>query len=83
MIGQLLFKGLHSKEARLTSELASQGAALAADRRAALESEIRLVRQTRLVCLIDRLVLLASFAFFAILVAIAWRRRRAEGRLPA
>jgi NSS family neurotransmitter:Na+ symporter len=83
MIGQLLFKGLHAKEARLTAELASQDSALDATQRAALETQIRLVRQTRLVCLIDRLVLVGSFAFFAVLVSIAWRRRRAEGRLPA
>jgi len=46
-----------------------------------LEVDLRLVRETRIVQLIDRLVMIGAFAFFAVLVAIAWKRRRAEGRI--
>jgi NSS family neurotransmitter:Na+ symporter len=80
VVGQLLFKGLNAKEAKLAAELAAlENAGAVADKRAELEIDLRLVRETRIVQLIDRLVMVGAFAFFAALVAIAWRRRRAEG----
>ena len=83
MIGQVLFKGLNDKEARLRAEantLAGLPDAASAAKQAELEIDLRLVRETRVVQFIDRLVMIVAFAFFAVLVSIAWRRRRAEGR---
>ncbi len=80
MIGQLLFKGLNEKEAALATQLEVANPIPEAVK-AKLETDLRLVRQTRLVSFVDRLVMIASFAFFAALVAIAWRRRRARGDL--
>jgi ABC-type amino acid transport system permease subunit len=79
MIGQVLFKGLHDKEAKLQAELTGLPADATKASRDKLETGVRLVRETRLVCLIDRLVMIASFIFFGVLVAIAWKRRSASG----
>lgn len=76
MIGQLLFKSLNAKEQKLQGELESMADSPPSEEKTKLEIDLRLVRQTRTVCLIDRLVMLATFAGFAALVAIAWRRRR-------
>jgi neurotransmitter:Na+ symporter, NSS family len=83
MIGQVLFKGLYAKEAAISTELESLAGLTdepSVAKRNKLEIDLRLVSQTRIVQLIDRLVLIAAFVLFSVLVAIAWRRRRAEGR---
>jgi NSS family neurotransmitter:Na+ symporter len=84
VMGQVLFEGLNTKEGELESKLQtleslSDPASVAS--RDELEVDLRLVRETRIVQLIDRLVMIGAFAFFAVLVAIAWKRRRAEGRI--
>ena len=80
MIGQLTFKGLFAQEDQLEAQLAALPPDTPAPERAELEVDLRLVRETRLVCFIDRVVMVGAFAFFCVLVAIAWRKRRAEGR---
>jgi SNF family Na+-dependent transporter len=82
VIGQLLFKGLSAKESQIAAELETLAdSPTSAKKRAELEIDLRLVGQTRIVQIIDRLVMIGAFVFFSVLVAIAWRRRRAEGRI--
>jgi SNF family Na+-dependent transporter len=81
MIGQLLFKGLSAKEAKLAADLAAL-APEATVQRGELETALRLTRQTRTAQIVDRLLMLAAFGFFCVLVAIAWRRRAARKEEP-
>lgn len=83
MIGQLMFKGLNAKEQKLAAELvALRDDPASSDKRQELEVDVRLVRETRIVCLIDRLVMVGAFVCFSVLVAIAWRRRAAAKENP-
>ena len=92
LVGLLLHNDLKAENAKLRARLDSETLTLAGEKPEALEPEQLETKRKELEAKlalnpriqfwrnIDRLVMVGTFAFFSILVAIAWRRRRAEGR---
>jgi hypothetical protein len=83
MIGKLLFRDLARKRSDLQAQLTASQTALSETDRQAITDQLDFLPKLQMLRAIDRGVMIGSFLFFAVLVAIAWRRRAKREAYPA
>jgi hypothetical protein len=80
MIGKLLYRDLANQQEQLSAKLAgTAGAPLSEQERGDVQAQIEFLPKLQRLRTIDRLVMIGTFIFFSVLVAVAWHRRAAAG----
>ncbi|MEX2027056.1 MAG: hypothetical protein WEH44_07140, partial [Pirellulaceae bacterium] len=80
MIGKLMFKDLEQLAKDIQDRLDSTTSPPDSQKRQELQEQIDFLPKLRTLRNIDRLVMVGMFAFFAVLVRIAWSRRKSRER---
>jgi hypothetical protein len=80
MIGKLLFKDLEQQGKELKDKLDSVTSPLEPELRQELQGQLDFLPKLRTLRNIDRLVMIGMFAFFCVLVRVAWNRRKISER---